>query len=281
MQIIKSESIGFCNGVKHTVSQTIKTLSQSQEQIYCLGEIVHNEYVIKSLKDKGLIFIEDIKEAPLNSTVIIRAHGEPITTYEIANKNKIKIIDLTCGKVSTIHRKINNNNDKFIIIIGKPNHPEVKAHLSYAKKGIIISNSKDVSEISSLSKEDKIYIVAQTTFNENEFNNIVDTIKKEFPNNNIIIENTICYATHNRQEEIKKISENATKMIIIGSKTSSNTIELLNIAQNNCQNTYLINSKNELSNITFNKKDIVGIASGASTSDETISEIIELLESDM
>ena len=281
MQIIKSESIGFCNGVKHTVSQTIKTLSQSQEQIYCLGEIVHNEYVIKSLMDKGLIFIEDIKEAPLNSTVIIRAHGEPITTYEIADKNKIKIIDLTCGKVSTIHRKINNNNDKFIIIIGKPNHPEVKAHLSYAKKGIIISNSKDVSEISNLSKEDKIYIVAQTTFNENEFNNIVDTIKKEFPNNNIIIENTICYATHNRQEEIKKISENATKMIIIGSKTSSNTIELFNIAQNNCQNTYLINSKNELSNITFNKKDIVGIASGASTSDETISEIIEFLESDM
>ena len=279
MKLIISKLSGFCNGVNHTIEETNKILNQNDTgNIYCLGEIVHNENVIKKLESKGMITVSSLEEVPNHSTVIFRAHGETIHNYELAKNKKLEIIDLTCGRVKVIHKKIIKHQEDFIIIIGKQNHPEVKGHISYVKDGIIISNEEDIKKINKNKFKKNIYIVAQTTFNEKEFNNLTNLIKKSCNKQKITIDNTICSSTHNRQEEVKEISKQANIMLIIGSSTSSNTKELYNIAKVYCKNTYLISTKEDLDSITFDKKDIVGITSGASTSRDDIEEIINYLK---
>ncbi len=279
MEIIVGKTSGFCQGVSYTVKKAYEALEEN-EKVYCLGEIVHNERVVDNLKDRGMIFVESLAEIPKNSKVIIRAHGEPKNTYDEIKEKELDLLDLTCGRIRVIKNKIEENKaDSFIIMIGKKNHPETIGTISFCESGMIVEDEEDFSLLKQKiikSKKEKIYVLSQTTFNEGLFNNIVERIKDEFKEYAITINNTICNATHERQEETKQIAQETDMMIIIGGKHSSNTKELFNIAQKNCENTILIQDYKELNyeNLCQNVNK-VGIMAGASTAKEAIDEVVE------
>lgn len=279
MEIIIGKFAGFCNGAKTAVDKTNEALNGNN--LYSVGEIIHNEEVVKYLNGRGLIVKENINEIPDNSKVIIRAHGETIDFYEEAKKKNLNIVDLTCSKVKLIHDKIIENKDKFIIIIGKKNHPEVIAHKTYSNTCFVIESFDDITDAykSYLSSgKDNVYVVSQTTFNSELFDELTNKIKEVF-NIDILIDKTICNATAIRQKEAREIASRVDKMIVIGGKNSSNTKELAKEAEKYCKEVYLIVTKDELNKDMFNKDDIVGITAGASTPDTSINDVIVYLES--
>ena len=281
MEIICGKLNGFCAGVNYTIKKATELLENTNETIYCLGEIIHNERVIDELENKGMITINDINEAPNNSKVIFRAHGEAKEIYEIANSKNIKIFDLTCGKIKIIRNKIEKNkDDSFIIIIGKKNHPETIGNISFTKPfGSIIETIDDINSVYEefkLSNLKKVYIIAQTTFSSKKYDEYVNIIQDTFKDTKIIIDKTICDTTENRQTEANELSKTVDKMIIIGGKHSSNTKELAKITEKNCE-TYLIQTIEDLKDCEFNETDKIGVISGASTPLEAINEIIDYL----
>ena len=280
MEIIVGKYRSLCNGVKYTIEQANKALEESKE-IYCLGEIVHNERVIEELEKKGMKTVSKIEDIKEGSKMIIRAHGEVKGTYDQAEKKKIELLDLTCGKIKAIRTKIKNKKDDcYIIIIGKKNHSETKGVQSFSgKDSYIIEEEKDIvdcKEKYKLSKKKKIYIVSQTTFNSNKFDHLVDIIKKEFTGQ-ILVDKTICNATSNRQEETNELSKNVDRMIIVGGKNSSNTKELETISKKNCKKVYLVQDVNDIKTMKINKKERIGIMAGTSTPNSVVEEIIEYL----
>ena len=207
MELIVAKLCGFCAGVSHTIKKAKEILENSNENIYCLGEIIHNESVIKSLEDQGMITVNSLDEIPDNSKVIFRAHGEAKEIYEKAASKNLEVIDLTCGKVRIIHNKVEKAaTDSFIIIIGKKNHPETIGTFGYAKpNSFIIENQEDIEEaVNSINAShlNKVYIVAQTTFNDDKFDLLVNELQSKIKKE-LIVDKTICDATKNRQEEVK------------------------------------------------------------------------------
>ena len=282
MEIIIGKYSGFCNGVRFTVEEADKALD-GEKDIYCLGEIVHNERVIKDLEEKGMKTISKIEEAPNNSKVIIRAHGELKETYEKADKKQLELLDLTCGKIKAIRVKIKNKiEDHFIVIIGKKNHPETLGVQSFAGEySDIVEEIEDINKCEEKyksSNKKKVYIVSQTTFNKDKFDILVQEIQKRLEGN-IVIDKTICDATEKRQEETRELSKNVDCMIIVGGKKSSNTKELEVISKEYCKNVYLVQEKKDLEEIEIKKDYKVGIMAGASTPEIVVKEIVNYLES--
>lgn len=278
MNIVIGKTSGFCNGVSNTVKKAEEAISN--EKVYCLGEIVHNERVINDLEKNGMITITNIEEVPNNSKVIIRAHGELKSTYERANEKEIEILDLTCGKIKAIRVKISKKlADHYIIIIGKKNHPESLGVLSFSgDNSSIVEEKKDVDMIKekiNSSNMNKIYVVSQTTFNSDKFDEIVSYINENI-NKEIVIDKTICDATSKRQNETKELSKKVDTMIIVGGKKSSNTKELEIIAKEYCNNVILVQDKNDI-NSSMIIGDNIGIMAGASTPNIVVEEIVNKL----
>ena len=278
MNVIIGKTSGFCNGVSYTVKTAEEAIIN--EKIYCLGEIVHNERVINDLEKNGMITIKNIDEAPNNSKVIIRAHGELKETYDKALQKNIDILDLTCGKIKAIRVKISKRvDDHFIVIIGKKQHPESLGVLSFSgNNSLIIEDFEDIDkniEIINGSSMNKIYIVSQTTFNADKYDKLVDYLKS-LTEKDIIIDKTICDATSKRQNETKELSKKVNTMIIVGGRKSSNTKELELIAKEYCSNVLLVQNKDDI-NIENIIGENVGIMAGASTPNVVVDEIVDKL----
>lgn len=278
MNIIVGKTSGFCNGVSNTVKKAKEAIEEGQ--VYCLGEIVHNERVIEDLENNGMITVKTIEEVPNDSKVIIRAHGELKETYDKANDKNIEILDLTCGKIKAIRVKISKKiEDHYIIIIGKKNHPEsLGVHSFSGENAYIIEDYEDLDDfILEYNKSglNKIFIVSQTTFNSEKFDYLVEKIKDKV-NSEIIVDKTICSATSERQNETKELSKKVDTMIIVGGKKSSNTKELETIAKEYCHNTILIQDVNDLV-LDQIKGNNIGIMAGASTPNIVVEEIINKL----
>ena len=280
MKIIVGKCSGFCKGVDYTVTKANQVVHDNKN-VYCLGEIVHNERVIDNLEKKGMIFVNDILSIPDNSKVVFRAHGESLDIYNKAKLKNLDIIDLTCGKIRIIRNKIiKKKDDCFIVIIGKKNHPETIGTYSYAgSNSFVIEDNSDIDDCLTCIKNsslNKVYIVSQTTFSSSKFD-LLSSVLKEKSCCDVLIDKTICNATMNRQEEVRDISANVNKMIIVGGVNSSNTKELYNISKEILNDVYLIQGVDELDLTKFKKEDIVGIMGGASTPNIIIDEIISKL----
>lgn len=277
MEIVVGKYSGFCNGVANAVNRANEVIDKYHE-VYSLGEIVHNEDVVLTLVKKGMKIINSIEDVPEKSKVIIRAHGEKKEVYNYANSHNIELIDLTCPKVKFIRDKINNyRNEYFIVIIGKKNHPETISNLSFAlPNGMIVESSDDIISLCNEFKKSKlkgIYIVSQTTITKDMYDNLVNEIKCSI-NTSFILDMTICMATEMRQEETIKIAKSVSKMIVVGSKTSFNTMELFNMAKRYLDQVYLVSYDSKIDFSIF-KDDKVGIVAGASTPKEVIMKIID------
>lgn len=283
MEIILGKTAGFCYGVKRAIEQAEKILEKSKEQIYCLGQIVHNKEVIKNLENKGVKFIEDIDKS--KGTTIIRAHGVSKNIYEKAKMNNIHIQDFTCPNVLKIHQIANQyaKQGYYIFLIGAKEHPENIGTISYCGKNLsLIEEIEDVyNAIKKLekSKIKNLLVISQTTYKLEKFFIIEEIIKNEIPKNiDLVVKNTICKATEIRQKETEQISKQVDFMIIIGGKNSSNTKKLYEIAKSNSKNVISIENKCEIdiNNLKSYKK--VGIMAGASTPQNIIDEVIKYIE---
>ena len=285
MEIIVGKTSGFCYGVKTTIEKTEKILEDNKsDEIYCLGELVHNKTIIDDFKAKGIKFVNDIEEA--KKTTIIRAHGIEKNIYEKAKRRNIELIDLTCPSVLKIHEIVEKyaKNDYYIFLVGKKEHPETIGTYSFCgKNSCIISKSSDVEKaLENFLKTnlDKTMIIVQTTYSKKEFEEIVEKIKENLPQNILLeIKNTICKATELRQEETKSMSKKVDLMVIVGGKNSSNTNKLYEIAKANCKKAIFVETKEEIDKNTIRDFERVGIMAGASTPQKSIDEIIEELKS--
>ena len=283
MEIIIGKTAGFCYGVRNAVTKTEEKLKEYKE-ISSLGELVHNGEVIKKLEGLGLKTIENIEEA--KNKVIIRAHGIPKETYEEAKKMGLEVFDFTCPSVLKTHKIAEEYAKKgyYIFFIGSKNHPETIGTISFCGYNCyIVESLEDIEEgIKRLNKSKikKIFILAQTTFNLEKFNEFVMIVKSKIEKNvTIEVINTICNATKIRQEETHDLSRKVKCMIIIGGKNSSNTKKLYDIAKEICINTFIVESKDELDLNAVGKFEKIGIMAGASTPDESINDIVKLIES--
>lgn len=272
---------GFCGGVTNSVTKTEKYL-EKYKNLYCLGELVHNKQVINSLEDKGLKTIESLNEIEDNSTVIVRAHGVSSAIYEEAKRRNITLLDLTCPKVLDIHKRVSKYKEDgyYIIIVGSKDHPEVIGTISFCgDKSAVIEKLNDVEKIINTIKINNyknVVIFAQTTIKETLFNDIVKVLKKDI--DNLKIENTICNATHLRQQECLEMAKNNDSMIIIGGKNSSNTKKLYEVALSVCPNSYLIETSEELNYNEVKQFKNIGIMAGASTPKKSIDEVFYNLQ---
>lgn len=284
MEIIVGKTAGFCYGVKNAVDNATKEL-ESDKNVCCLGEIVHNSKVVKELEDDGMKFIEDLSENTSKSKTIIRAHGVPKAIYKKAEKEGIELVDLTCPKVLKIHKIVSEYADKdyFIFLVGNKAHPETLGTASFCgTNSYVIEQEEDIDDaIRSLISSDKkdLLVVVQTTFSMEKFDKYIDYIKSKIDDRiNLEVINTICNATRIRQEETLEMSKEVDFMIIIGGKNSSNTKKLSEISCKNCKKVICIEDKSEIDLSELNGVNKVGIMAGASTPQKSVDEVVELLK---
>ena len=276
MEVIRAKTAGFCFGVKRAVDTVYEQLkTASDDAIYTYGPIIHNEEVVKDMKKKGVIVLQN--EAELNEltkgTVIIRSHGVEKAIYDKLNEKGIKIVDATCPFVKKIHNIVQKESTqgRYIIIIGNPQHPEVEGIRGWSgEKVSVVQNKEDIDKLT-IPKNEKICVVSQTTFNYNKFKELVEIISKK--SYDVSVLNTICNATKERQTEAQHIAEVVDAMIVIGDKHSSNTQKLFEICGNACKDTYYIQTLDDLDMNQLGSVETVGITAGASTPNNIIEEV--------
>lgn len=269
MKVILAKNSGFCMGVKRAVDTA---LSIKDKPVYVLGEIIHNEGVLKKLSENNVITVDSYENLNEGDTLIIRSHGVGKSTLEDLASKKINVVNLTCPFVMKTQKIVEDYYKKGykIIIFGKKDHPEVIGINGWCNDTAVIYENENC-EISLL-KDEKICVVAQTTASKEKF----DEFLKNFDNSyakTVEIFKTICYTTLERQKEADELSKKCEAMVVIGGTNSSNTKKLFDVCNKNCKNTYLVSSPKGLDYKTLNRYESVGIVSGAST---PISESMEV-----
>tara|TARA_B000000441_G_scaffold44966_1_gene29615 strand:+ start:317 stop:1261 length:945 start_codon:yes stop_codon:yes gene_type:complete len=274
---------GFCAGVDRAIEIVKKSLEKYGSPVYVRHEIVHNKHVVESLKKIGAIFVEELDEIKDKSRpVIFSAHGVPKSIPEQAENLKMDYIDATCPLVSKVHREAENLNKKgdHILLIGHRNHPEVIGTMGQIENGGIdlIENIEDARKYENTSNKELAY-VTQTTLSVDDTKDIIAELKRKFPEIKEPKKDDICYATTNRQSAVKKIASFCDMFFIIGSRNSSNSVRLVEVAKKSgCENSLLIHSESEIPFDKIDKCKTIGISSGASAPEILVEEFINNLK---
>jgi 4-hydroxy-3-methylbut-2-enyl diphosphate reductase len=277
LNIKVAENAGFCFGIQRAVDLVYDEV-KSGDPIYTYGPITHNEEVVEALKNKGVIVIdapEELKILP-KGTIIIRAHGISKELVDELSSYGHKIVDATCPFVKKIHNTVSEYSEYHIVIVGNPDHPEIKGIIGWCNNNnyTVVQDIKDAKSFN-LSLDTKLCIVAQTTFNYNRFEELVEIVSKK--GYDIFVLNTICNATHSRQSEAYELAKNSDAMVVIGGKQSSNTRRLYEICKEECENTYYIQKPGDLDLNLFKFFRNVGITAGASTPHNIIKEVLTVM----
>ncbi len=278
MKITVAKTAGFCFGVNRAV-EMVNSLAENLNSVCTLGPIIHNKEMVNELEKKGVYSIDDITKARDYDTVVIRSHGVPKSVKDTLSDMGCDTVDATCPFVSKIHRIVANAGDisKTVLIAGDKNHPEVMGIVGHCKSECY--TFKDEEELESalslmLNKNIKdICVVAQTTFDVTLWKKCLKILKKVYTNAEIF--DTICNATSERQAEAAALSESSDCMIIIGDKHSSNTCKLFSICKRNCDNTFLVETADDLDFDAIAKASAIGVTAGASTPARIIKEVLD------
>ena len=275
MEVIVAKTAGFCFGVKRAVEQVYEQIEKAERPVYTFGPIIHNEQVVEDLAQKGVRVIdtEEELEAVRDAIVIIRSHGVGKHIYDLLEQNGVTVVDATCPFVKKIHRIVQEQQaaGRRVIIVGNPDHPEVQGIRGWGDEGTLVVENADQIENLPVATKDKLCVVAQTTFNYNKFQDLVEKFEKK--GYDILVLNTICNATQERQVEARRIASEVDAMIVIGGRHSSNTQKLYEICQKECKNTYFIQSLGDFNPECVNSVRSVGITAGASTPNQIIEEV--------
>ena len=283
LKILLAAPRGFCAGVDRAIEIVKESIDKYGSPVYVRHEIVHNKHVVESLKKIGAIFVEELDEIKDKSRpVIFSAHGVPKTVIDDASNLNMTYIDATCPLVSKVHREAENINKQgmHILLIGHKNHPEVVGTMGQLPPGSIdlIENQDDAKKYVNKSKE-KLAYITQTTLSVDDTKDIIEILKSRFPNIYEPKKEDICYATTNRQEAVKKIAPKCEMFFVIGSRNSSNSVRLVEVAKKNgSKSAELIHSESIIPFDKINECKTIGISSGASAPEILVSKFMEDLK---
>ncbi|NLZ49433.1 MAG: 4-hydroxy-3-methylbut-2-enyl diphosphate reductase [Clostridiales bacterium] len=280
-EVILAENAGFCFGVKRAVDTSMDAKKDSKENIYTFGPLVHNKNVIDKLSEEGIYVVneDDLQKVGNGDTIVIRSHGVAPQLMKKIQDTGAQVIDATCPFVTAIHKNVKKYYDLGyqIVIVGDEKHPEVIGSNGWCDNTAVIT--RDGSEVEKLA--DKVCIVAQTTEKLSNLEKVKEAITKQCKE--VVTFNTICSATKERQTSAEETSKKVDVMLVVGSKTSSNTTKLYEICKKNCENTYFIDNSNEIPQWIMEDEKVkkVGVTAGASTPDWIIQDVLDKLYSNI
>ena len=277
-QILLISPRGFCAGVTRAIDTVVEVLEKFGPPVYVKHEIVHNKHVIDDLKVKGAVFIEDINDAPIDKPLVFSAHGVAKNILDTAKQMNKYVVDATCPLVTKVHVQAIKfyNLDYKIILIGHKNHPEVEGTLGQLPAGaiVLIENYDDIQNLK-FENEDKLAYVTQTTLSVDDTKEITDALKKKFPQIKSSPKEDICYATTNRQNAIKEYAHECDSFIVVGSKNSSNSNRLVEVAKKSgCDLSVLLENASNLNIDNYKNHQTIGLSSGASVPDILVQDVI-------
>ena len=280
LKIYLASPRGFCAGVKRAIDIVEKSITKYGKPVYVRHEIVHNKQVVEKLKEKGAVFIEELSDIKDNTRpVIFSAHGVPKSVPEEAEQKQLSFVDATCPLVSKVHRESEQLFKKGydIILIGHNNHPEVIGTMGQLPKGSIklVETVNDASLLDNKNFSKPVAYITQTTLSVDDTAEIILKLKEKFPNIKQPIKEDICYATTNRQLAVKKIAPKCDMFFVIGSRNSSNSVRLVEVAKKaGCENSMLMHFEKEIPTEKLKNSEVIGISSGASAPEQLVQNLL-------
>jgi len=276
-EILLAEPRGFCAGVDRAIEIVERAIIKFGAPIYVRHEIVHNTYVVNDLKDKGAIFIEELRDVPPGATLVFSAHGVSRAVQEEARERGFQIFDATCPLVSKVHvevAKLHKEGYEFIMI-GHKGHPEVEGTMGQLDSGIhLVEDVADVARIQP-AQTALLAVVTQTTLSVDDAAEISAAVKARFPQVREPKQQDICYATQNRQDAVKVMSPQVDLLIVVGSPTSSNSNRLRELAAKLGTEAYMVDDASELQESWFEGRNRVGLTAGASAPEVLVKAVID------
>lgn len=278
-KILLAAPRGFCAGVAFAIEVVELALKAYGAPLYVRHAIVHNEHVVKSFEDRGVVFVEDVNEIPEGAPVVFSAHGVSPAVRESAAARNLKIVDATCPLVTKVHNEARRfaSQDYLMIYIGHRGHVEAEGTMGEAPERMILVETVAEAESLVLPSHQKLALVTQTTLSVEEVHEIQSVLMRRFPHLRLPTKEDICYATTNRQGAVRAMAELCDVVLVVGSTTSSNSNRLREVAESLGCRSYLLMSPQEIQDDWIQGADSVGITSGASTPDELVNALIDEL----
>ena len=285
MKIVMANPRGFCAGVDRAIEIVERALELFGAPVYVRHEVVHNKYVVDSLRSKGAIFVEELDEVPDDTTVIFSAHGVAKLVREEAARRKLRVFDAICPLVTKVHMEVGHYQDegRECILIGHEGHPEVEGTLGQYRprdnKGgmYLVESVEDVWNLD-VKYPDFLAFVTQTTLSMDDTAEIIDALRERFHNIVGPKKEDICYATQNRQDAVKNLSEQCDLILVVGSPNSSNSTRLMEISEKVGVPAYLIDNASEIKQEWLNGKQCIGVTAGASAPEVLVDAVINQLK---
>jgi (E)-4-hydroxy-3-methyl-but-2-enyl pyrophosphate reductase (IPP and DMAPP forming) len=285
MQIILANPRGFCAGVDRAILIVERALELFGAPVYVRHEVVHNKYVVDTLRNQGAVFVEELDEVPDNATVIFSAHGVAKRVREEAARRKLRVYDAICPLVTKVHMEVGHYQDegRECILIGHEGHPEVEGTLGQYRPqngegGMYLVESVEDVWALKVNNPDFLAFVTQTTLSMDDTAEIIEALRKRFPNIAGPKKEDICYATQNRQDAVKKLTRQCDLILVVGSPNSSNSTRLKEISQKVGVPSYLIDNASEIRREWLEGKRAIGITAGASAPEVLVEEVIQKLK---
>lgn len=280
MKVLAVSPRGFCAGVRRAIDIVELALQKYKAPIYVRKEIVHNKSVVEDFKERGVVFIDEVSEAPAGSCVIFSAHGIAPSVRSSAKDLNLKTIDATCPLVTKVHLEVHRflREGYTLVLIGHKNHDEVVGTMGEAPGQIqLVETAADVNKLV-VPDPNKLMMLTQTTLSVDETSGIRDAIRARFPNASTPPKDDICYATQNRQDAVRALLKmNITALLVVGSKNSSNSQRLCDVARDAGVKSYLIDHSSEIEPQWLNQNDVVGLSAGASAPEHLVQDVIHQL----
>jgi 4-hydroxy-3-methylbut-2-enyl diphosphate reductase len=280
MKVLAVSPRGFCAGVRRAIDIVELALQKYKAPIYVRKEIVHNKSVVEDFKRRGVVFIDEVSEAPPNSCVIFSAHGIAPSVRSDAKQRELKTIDATCPLVTKVHLEVHRflREGYTIVLIGHKNHDEVVGTMGEAPGKIqLVEHPSDVDKLI-VPDPNRLMILTQTTLSIDETNSIRSAIRARFPNASTPPKDDICYATQNRQDAVRQLLKlKITALLVVGSKNSSNSQRLCDVARDAGVKAFLIDHASEIEDGWLAPSDIVGLSAGASAPEHLVQDVIKKL----
>lgn len=281
MEIILAKPRGFCAGVKRAITIVREALEKYGPPIYVLHEIVHNTHVIRELAGKGAVFVESLEEIPTGAVTIFSAHGVSVATMDKADALGLLTIDATCPLVSRVHRRVVRLNKigYDVLVLGHKGHPEVEGTCGHATGAVhVVSSPDEVARLQVMDSK-RVGYVTQTTLSLDDTQAILAAIMERFPDINEPDRTDICYATTNRQNAVRELAGQVELVLVVGSKNSSNSNRLREVAEHRGARAYLIDQADEIDPVWLQDVNNVGVTAGASAPEVLVEEVIARLQS--
>lgn len=284
MNILLANPRGFCAGVDRAIEIVERAISLFGSPIYVRHEVVHNRYVVDDLKQKGAIFVDELDQVPDDSYVIFSAHGVSKAVQREAERRKLKVFDATCPLVTKVHMEVSRYSRKGIetILIGHRGHPEVEGTMGQydnsAGGDIYLVESADDVRALEVRNPQALRFVTQTTLSKDDTAIVIDSLYETFPDIEGPKKEDICYATQNRQDAVKQLAERCDLILVVGSKNSSNSNRLREIAENKNIEGYLIDSEADIMPQWLRGKSCIGVTAGASAPELLVQNVVSYLQ---